>query len=123
VMEALTMEERISMLSGKTVWSTRDVPRLGVPDAVMCDGPTGLRKSLNLDAVDAGSVPATCFPTACSLASTWNRDLVEQVGRAIGIECRAEGVSLLLAPGNNIKRSPLCGRNFEYYSEDNVKTL
>ena len=118
VMSELTLEEKISLVGGKDFWRTQDIPRLGVPDAMMCDGPTGLRKSLDMDQVDSGSVPATCFPTAVVLASTWSRSMVEKVGRAIGKECRAENVSMLLAPGNNIKRSPLCGRNFEYYSED-----
>jgi beta-glucosidase len=118
VMSELTLEEKISLVGGKDYWCTRDIPRLGIPSAMMCDGPTGLRKSLDVDQVDSGSVPATCFPTAVVLASTWNRAMVEKVGKAIGEECRAENVSLLLAPGNNIKRSPLCGRNFEYYSED-----
>ncbi|KPI88815.1 putative glycoside hydrolase family 3 [Leptomonas seymouri] len=118
VMSELTLEEKISLVGGKNFWCTQAIPRLGVLETVMCDGPTGLRKSFDMDQVDSGSVPATCFPTAVVLASTWSRAVVERVGRAIGAECRAEGVSLLLAPGNNIKRSPLCGRNFEYYSED-----
>ena len=118
VMSELTLEEKISLVGGKDYWCTRDIPRLGVASTMMCDGPTGLRKSLDMDQVDSGSVPATCFPTAVVLASTWSRSMVEKVGRAIGKECRAENVSMLLAPGNNIKRSPLCGRNFEYYSED-----
>ncbi|KPA86149.1 putative glycoside hydrolase family 3 [Leptomonas pyrrhocoris] len=118
VMSELTLEEKISLVGGKDFWCTRDIPRLGVPSAMMCDGPTGLRKSVDSASGNVTSVPATCFPTAVVLASTWNRAMVEKVGKAIGKECRAENVSLLLAPGNNIKRSPLCGRNFEYYSED-----
>ncbi|KAL7710344.1 glycoside hydrolase family 3 [Lotmaria passim] len=118
VMSELTLEEKISLVGGKDFWRTQDIPRLGVPDAMMCDGPTGLRKSVDSALGNVISVPATCFPTAVVLASTWSRSMVEKVGRAIGKECRAENVSMLLAPGNNIKRSPLCGRNFEYYSED-----
>ncbi len=89
---------------------------------MVTDGPHGLRKQFT-DAEDVGlneSVPATCFPTASALAATWNRDLITQVGVALGEECRQEKVAVILGPGANIKRSPLCGRNFEYFSEDPV---
>jgi len=101
-------------------WHTKPIERLGIPSIMMADGPHGLRKQdEKADHVGIGtSVPATCFPTAVSLASSWNRKLIEKVGIAIAEECQAEGVSILLGPGVNIKRSPLCGRNFEYYSED-----
>jgi len=87
---------------------------------MMTDGPHGLRKQRE-DAEIAdinNSVPATCFPSAAGLACSWDRELVERVGAALGEECQAENVSILLGPGANIKRSPLCGRNFEYFSED-----
>jgi beta-glucosidase len=116
----LTLEEKAGLCSGLNFWQTKAVERLGIPSLMMTDGPHGLRKqqgsSDHLGLYD--SVPATCFPTAAGLAATWNRDLLGQVGEALGRECRKEGVSVLLGPGNNIKRSPLCGRNFEYFSED-----
>ncbi len=116
----LTLEEKSGLLSGSDFWHTAPVERLGIP-AIMCsDGPHGLR--VQLEAADhvglAESVPATCFPTASALASSWNPDLVHEVGRALGREAKKWGVSVLLGPGVNIKRSPLCGRNFEYFSED-----
>ncbi|WP_026485768.1 glycoside hydrolase family 3 C-terminal domain-containing protein [Caldanaerobius polysaccharolyticus] len=112
----MTLEEKASLCSGFDAWHTKAIERLGIPSIMMTDGPHGLRK-----AKDGGfgeSVPATCFPTAACMASSWDRALLEKVGAAIGEECQAEGVSILLGPGVNIKRSPLCGRNFEYYSED-----
>jgi len=116
----LTLEEKAGLCSGRNFWQTKAVERLGIPSLMMTDGPHGLRKQQgsadHLGLYD--SVPATCFPTAAGLAATWNRDLLAQVGEAMGRECRKEDVSLLLGPGNNIKRSPLCGRNFEYFSED-----
>jgi len=120
VLSQLTLEEKAALCSGRDFWHLEPVPRLGVPALLVADGPHGLRKQR-----DAGgpltltdNVPATCFPTAVTLASTWNRDLLREVGNAIGEEARAEGVGVVLGPGVNIKRSPLAGRNFEYYSED-----
>lgn len=116
----LTLEEKAGLCSGLNFWQTKAVRRLGIPSLMMTDGPHGLRKQQgsgdHLGLHD--SVPATCFPTAAGLAASWNRELVEEVGQALGRECRAQDVDLLLGPGANIKRSPLCGRNFEYYSED-----
>lgn len=112
----MTLEEKASLCSGLGLWHTKPIERLGILSIMMTDGPHGLRKLENGDF--RKSVPATCFPTAVTLASSWDRKLVEKVGSAIGQECEAEGVSILLGPGVNIKRSPLCGRNFEYYSED-----
>ncbi|HBG17120.1 MAG TPA: glycosyl hydrolase, partial [Firmicutes bacterium] len=92
----------------------------GIPSIMMADGPHGLRKQVG-EPDHLGlqnSVPATCFPTAAALACSWDRELLQNIGQALGEECQAEGVSILLGPGVNIKRSPLCGRNFEYYSED-----
>lgn len=122
VLSALTLEEKASLTSGSDFWHTKGVERLDVPSVMVTDGPHGLRKQ----AQDAdhlglgGSVPATCFPTAAALGSTWDVDLVRRVGEALGRETRANDVAVLLGPGVNIKRTPLCGRNFEYVSEDPV---
>lgn len=116
----LTIEEKAELCSGKDFWTTQAVERLGIPSIMMTDGPHGLRKQAG-ESDHLGlneSVPATCFPSAVGLASTWNRDLIYDVGVALGKEARKEEVAVLLGPGANIKRSPLCGRNFEYFSED-----
>lgn len=116
----MSLEEKAALCSGLNFWYLKGIERLGVPSIMVTDGPHGLRKQAG-DADHVGlneSVPATCFPTASALAATWNRDLVYQVGIALGEECRQEKVSVILGPGVNIKRSPLCGRNFEYFSED-----
>ncbi|QIZ08203.1 glycosyl hydrolase [Priestia megaterium] len=116
----MTLEEKASLCSGLNFWSTRGIERLGIPSIMVTDGPHGLRKQQqsadHLGIYD--SVPATCFPSAVGLASTWNKELIHEVGVALGEECQAEDVAVLLGPGANIKRSPLCGRNFEYFSED-----
>ncbi|MCU1431607.1 MAG: glycoside hydrolase family 3 domain protein, partial [Actinotalea sp.] len=124
VLAALTLEEKAGLLDGADRWHTRAVDRpadgVRVPAIMLADGPHGLRKqtadAARLD--QRGSYPATCFPPAVSLASTWDVELVRRVGAALGREARAEGVAVLLGPGVNMKRSPLCGRNFEYFSED-----
>ncbi|MBS7634102.1 glycoside hydrolase family 3 C-terminal domain-containing protein [Candidatus Bathyarchaeota archaeon] len=113
----MTLEEKACLCSGLGFWHTKPVERLKIPSIMMTDEPHGLRKQEREGDFEK-SVPATCFPTAVTLASSWDRKLMEKVGSAIGEECQAEGVSILLGPGVNIKRSPLCGRNFEYYSED-----
>lgn len=116
----MTLEEKASLCSGLNFWYLKGIERLEVPSIMVTDGPHGLRKQAS-DAGQIGlsdSVPATCFPTAPALAATWDRDLVCQVGVALGEECRQEKVGVILGPGVNIKRSPLCGRNFEYFSED-----
>nr|WP_298990739.1 glycoside hydrolase family 3 C-terminal domain-containing protein [uncultured Pseudokineococcus sp.] len=120
VMAQLTLEEKVSLASGSDFWHTQGVERLGVPAVMVTDGPHGLRKQAGeSDHVGLNdSVPATCFPPAAGLASTWDPDLLRRVGAALGDECRAEQVAVLLGPGVNMKRSPLCGRNFEYFSED-----
>jgi beta-glucosidase len=116
----LTLEEQISLLSGSTFWLTQPLPDHGVPAVMLSDGPHGLRaqsgegEHLGL----LGSIPATCFPPAVTIASSWDPELVAQIGAAVGAEARALGVSVVLGPGLNIKRHPLCGRNFEYLSED-----
>jgi beta-glucosidase len=116
----MTLEEKASLCSGLNFWYLKGLERLGIPSIMVTDGPHGLRKQAG-DADHVGlneSVPATCFPTASALAATWNRDLVREVGVALGEECRQEQVGVILGPGANIKRSPLGGRNFEYFSED-----
>ena len=116
----LTLEEKTSLLSGSGFWHTRAIDRLGIPSIMVSDGPHGLRKQPGPgDHVGSGeSVPATCFPPAAALGSSFDADLVRRVGAAIGAEARAQGVAVVLGPGINIKRTPLCGRNFEYLSED-----
>lgn len=117
---SLTLEEKTSLLSGMDFWRTQEIPAKGVPSVRMADGPHGVRKEDFRHARKHGghSVPATCFPTAAAQACAWDPALEEALGKAIAAECLAQGVSVLLGPGVNIKRSPLCGRNFEYYSED-----
>lgn len=116
----MTLEEKAGMCSGLDFWHMKGVERLGIPSIMLTDGPHGLRKQRasadHLGLFD--SVPATCFPSAVGLASSWDRELIFKVGVALGEECQAEDVAILLGPGANIKRSPLCGRNFEYFSED-----
>jgi beta-glucosidase len=120
LIEEMTLEEKASLCSGQDFWHMKGIERLGIPSLMVTDGPHGLRKqSLSSDHLGIyDSVPATCFPSAVALASTWNTSLIEKVGVALGEECQAENIALLLGPGANIKRSPLCGRNFEYFSED-----
>jgi beta-glucosidase len=116
----MTLEEKASLCSGLDFWNTKAIERLGIPSIMMTDGPHGLRKQVG-DTDHLGinkSVPSTCFPSAAGLACSWDKDLVNKVGGAIGEECQAENVAIVLGPGANIKRSPLCGRNFEYFSED-----
>jgi beta-glucosidase len=112
----LTLEEKASLVTGRNAWETADVERLGIPAVWLADGPVGLRKSTGMAVTD--SLPATCFPSAAAMAATWDPELIERLGAAIGAEARAHEVTLLLAPGLNMKRHPLGGRNFEYYSED-----
>jgi beta-glucosidase len=116
----MTVEEKASLCSGRDFWSTKPVERVGVPSVVVTDGPHGVR--LQAGATDHlglnESMPATCFPTASALGATWDPDLIGEVGQAIARECLEFGVGVLLGPGVNLKRTPLCGRNFEYFSED-----
>jgi len=116
----LTLEEKASLCLGSDFWHTAPVERLGIPSIMVSDGPHGLRAQLEeADHVGiGGSAPATCFPTASALGSSWNPDLFRAVGDALGREAKKLGVSVVLGPGINMKRSPLCGRNFEYVSED-----
>lgn len=120
IIKAMTLEEKASLCSGKDFWHMKEIERLGLPSIMVTDGPHGLRKQKG-DGDHIGlntSVPATCFPTPVGLASTWNNELMFKVGTYLGEECLQEGVSVILGPGANIKRNPLCGRNFEYFSED-----
>jgi beta-glucosidase len=116
----LTLEEKASLCLGSDFWHTAPVGRLGIPAIMVSDGPHGLRAQLGeADHVGLmGSAPATCFPTASALGSSWNPDLFRAVGEALSREAKKLGVSVVLGPGINMKRSPLCGRNFEYVSED-----
>lgn len=116
----LTLEEKASLTSGLDFWHTKPIERVGIPSIMVADGPHGLRKQAGAgDHLGLGSsVPATCFPPAVGLGSSWDTDLIERVGQALGAETSIENVAVLLGPGVNIKRSPLCGRNFEYFSED-----
>ncbi|MDY6997245.1 MAG: glycoside hydrolase family 3 C-terminal domain-containing protein [Actinomycetota bacterium] len=118
----LTLAEKAALTSGTAFWFTKPVERLGIPSVMLTDGPHGLRKQRGAgDHLGIGdSVPATCFPPAVALGSSWDAGLAERVGAALGAEAAAEDVAVVLGPGLNIKRSPLCGRNFEYLSEDPV---
>lgn len=120
VLAQLTLEEKASLTSGADFWHTQAVERVGVPAIMVSDGPHGLRKqSETADHLGMGSsVPATCFPPAVALGSSWDVGLLHRVGEALGRETRANRIAVLLGPGVNIKRTPLCGRNFEYVSED-----
>lgn len=116
----MTLEEKAGLCSGSDFWHTKAVERLGIPAVMVSDGPHGLRKQdLNADHLGVNiSIEAVCFPAACALACSFDRELIYKMGQALGNECQAEDVSVILGPGANIKRSPVCGRNFEYFSED-----
>lgn len=118
----LTLEEKASLTSGADFWTTKAVDRVGIPSVMMTDGPHGLRKQAGgTDHLGlASSVPATCFPPAVGIGSSFDPEIIERVGAAIGVEAAIEDVAVVLGPGINIKRSPLCGRNFEYFSEDPI---
>nr|WP_297768387.1 glycoside hydrolase family 3 C-terminal domain-containing protein [uncultured Butyrivibrio sp.] len=120
IIEKMTIEEKAAFLSGKGEWQTREFERLGIPSIFCSDGPHGIRKQAGAgDHLGLNeSLPATCFPTAATVANSWDTELGEELGKTLGKEAMAEGVNVLLGPGLNIKRSPLCGRNFEYFSED-----
>ena len=114
IINELTIDEKISLLCGMDSWHTKNIDRLGIRSIQVNDGPHGLRIPLD----EGGSIPATCFPPAATFACSYDNELIEKVGKAIAKECKSHDVDILLGPGFNIKRSPLCGRNFEYYSED-----
>ncbi|MGN0715768.1 MAG: glycoside hydrolase family 3 C-terminal domain-containing protein, partial [Anaerovoracaceae bacterium] len=120
IIDRMTIEEKAAFVSGKNEWETRDFPRIGIPSVFCSDGPHGLRKQAGAgDHLGLNpSLPATCFPTAAAAANSWDESLGEKIGRALGEEAAAQGVNVILGPGLNMKRSPLCGRNFEYFAED-----
>lgn len=120
LIEKMTLEEKASLMSGKDFWQTQNIERLGIPSIFFADGPHGIRKQaaaadhLGLNE----SIPATCFPTAATVANSWNTELCEKIGKYLGAEAVSQKVNVLLGPGINMKRNPLAGRNFEYFSED-----
>ncbi|WP_243064963.1 glycoside hydrolase family 3 C-terminal domain-containing protein [Humibacter sp. RRB41] len=119
ILSQLTLEEKAALVTGDGFWHTTAIERLGIPAITLSDGPHGVRRQPpEQENGIGGSFPATCFPPAVGLASTWDAELVERIGAALGDESNALDVQVLLGPGVNIKRSPLCGRNFEYFSED-----
>ncbi|MGN0432968.1 MAG: glycoside hydrolase family 3 C-terminal domain-containing protein [Bilifractor sp.] len=120
ILQSLTLEEKASLCQGQSFWFTKALEAHGIESIMMTDGPHGLRKQTGeTDHLGVNkSLPATCFPSSAAIANSWNTELIERIGTALGEECRKEQVSVLLGPGANIKRSPLCGRNFEYFSED-----
>lgn len=124
LIKEMTLEEKASLCSGKDTWRLKSISRLGIQEIAVSDGPHGLRKqeaqSDHLGLND--SVQSVCFPTACATAASFDTDLLEELGSLLGEECHAENISILLGPAMNIKRSPLCGRNFEYFSEDTYLT-
>ena len=120
LIEKMTLEEKAALLSGKGEWQTWNLDRLGIPSMYCSDGPHGIRRQAGAgDHLGLNpSLPATCFPTAATMANSWDPELGEEIGQALGEEAKVQGVHVVLGPGLNIKRSPLCGRNFEYFSED-----
>ena len=120
ILRQMTLEDKIALCSGKSFWETKNFEKYGIPSLFMCDGPHGLRKQENASDMLGvnNSRPATCFPAEVTTACSWDPALLERIGAAIGEEARDQGVGLILGPGANLKRDPLCGRNFEYFSED-----
>jgi len=118
IISKMTLEEKAAICTGASNWSTTPVERLGIPEMIVSDGPHGVRRVADVRSMGQKSLPATCFPTASCTASTWDVDLIKQMGIALAEECIALNVDVLLGPGVNMKRSPLNGRNFEYFSED-----
>ncbi len=121
IIRQMTLEEKAAMMSGKNTWETVDFKQYGIPSIMLSDGPHGMRVQ-NPEAGDhlglGTSMPATCYPTAAAVANSWDESLGEEIGAALAEEAKTMGVNVILGPGLNIKRSPLCGRNFEYFSED-----
>ena len=118
ILSQMTLEEKAALCIGASSWTTTPVERLGVPEMTVSDGPHGVRRMADIHAIASQSLPATCFPTASCLASTWDVELLHKMGESLAEECIALNVDVVLGPGVNMKRSPLGGRNFEYYSED-----
>ena len=120
IISQMTLEEKAALCQGRSSWFTRAVERLGVPEMMMSDGPHGLRKQ-DLEKENGGvndAIKAVCYPTAVGTACSFDRALLEEMGSLLGQTCQAEKVGVILGPAANIKRTPLCGRNFEYFSED-----
>lgn len=114
----MTLEEKAALCTGATAWTTTAIKHLGLPELFVADGPHGIRRVADLTSMVMQSLPATCFPTASATASSWDVDLLREMGQALAEEAISLGVDVILGPGVNMKRSPLCGRNFEYFSED-----
>ncbi len=118
LVKQMTLEEKVGMCSGLDFWRLKSVERLGIPRVMVSDGPHGLRKQRDGVTDVNDSIKAVCFPAGCATACSFDRELLYNLGILLGEECQAENVSILLGPAANIKRSPICGRNFEYFSED-----
>jgi len=118
ILSQMTLEEKAALCTGASAWTTTPVERLGIPEMIVSDGPHGVRRVPDVHSMGMQSLPATCFPTASCTASTWDVELLGKMGAALAEECIALNVDVLLGPGVNMKRSPLGGRNFEYFSED-----
>ena len=120
ILQQMTLEDKIALCSGENFWETKKYEKYGIPSLFMCDGPHGLRKQEDVaDMLGVNeSRKATCFPAEVTTAGSWDPELLTEIGAAIGEEAREQGVGLVLGPGANLKRNPLCGRNFEYFSED-----
>ncbi len=118
IIAQMTLQEKAALCTGATAWTTTPVERLGVPELFVADGPHGVRRVPDVDSMAIDALPATCFPTASATACAWDRALLHQMGQALAEEANAQGVDVLLGPGVNMKRTPVCGRNFEYFSED-----
>jgi len=122
IIKDMSLQQKASLMTGKNFWETRDIEEEGIPSIFLSDGPHGLRKQAgSADQLGLNeSIPAVCFPTSATMANTWNVELGEEVGKRLGSEAVEQKVSVLLGPGINMKRNPLCGRNFEYFSEDPI---
>jgi beta-glucosidase len=118
LIKQMSLEEKAALCTGAGPWTTTPVEHLGIPELTVTDGPHGVRRVEDVSTFISTSIPATCFPSAASMAATWNVPLIRELGQAIGEECIAQKVDVVLGPGANMKRTPLCGRNFEYYAED-----
>ncbi len=118
IIAQMTLQEKAALCTGATAWTTTPIERLGTPELFVSDGPHGVRRVPEATSMAIDALPATCFPTAAATACSWDRALLGQMGEALAAEASALGVNVLLGPGVNIKRTPVCGRNFEYFSED-----
>ena len=122
ILQQMTLEDKIALCSGENFWETKSYEKYGIPSIHLSDGPNGLRKQERGSGADMLGVnesrPATCFPSAVTTAASWDPVTLEQVGQAIGEEAKEQHVGVVLGPSLNLKRNPLCGRNFEYFSED-----